>query len=72
MSEKILVVEDEQKIARFIELELKYEGYEVVIASDGREGLEKYRSEAADLIILDLMLPRMSGIEVCRRILQEI
>ncbi len=71
MSERILVVEDEGKIARFIELELKYEGYEVVIASDGRMGLEKYNEEGnVDLVILDLMLPRMSGIEVCRRIRQ--
>ncbi|MDA3847691.1 MAG: response regulator transcription factor [Vallitaleaceae bacterium] len=70
MSEKILVVEDEVKIARFIELELKYEGYEVIIAHDGRSGLEKANSEDISLIILDLMLPLMSGIEVCRRIRQ--
>lgn len=70
MSEKILVVEDESKIARFIELELKYEGYEVIIASDGRTGLEQYQALKPDLIVLDLMLPRMSGIEVCRRIRQ--
>lgn len=68
MSEKILVVEDEVKIARFIELELIHEGYEVVICKDGREGIEEYEAQSADLIILDLMLPRMSGIEVCRRI----
>lgn len=70
MSEKILVVEDEVKIARFIELELKYEGYEVVIAHDGRNGLDKAVQEDISLIILDLMLPLMSGIEVCRRIRQ--
>lgn len=70
MSEKILVVEDESKIARFIELELKYEGYEVVIATDGRAGLETFQEMEPDLVILDLMLPRMSGIEVCRRIRQ--
>lgn len=70
MSEKILVVEDESKIARFIQLELEYEGYEVVIATDGRQGLEKYQEGKFDLILLDLMLPRMSGIEVCRRIRQ--
>ena len=68
--ERILVVEDEVKIARFIELELKYEGYEVVIAHDGRNGLDKAIQEEIDLIILDLMLPLMSGIEVCRRIRQ--
>lgn len=70
-NERILVVEDESKIARFIELELKYEGYEVVIAGDGRSGFERYNEGDIDLIILDLMLPRMSGIEVCRRIRQQ-
>lgn len=68
MSEKILVVEDESKIARFIQLELEYEGYEVEIASDGRSGLEAYNKGGFNLVLLDLMLPRMSGIEVCRRI----
>lgn len=68
MAESILVVEDESKIARFLELELKHEGYEVEIAYDGRSGLEKAQKGDIDLIILDLMLPLMSGIEVCRRI----
>ncbi len=67
---KILIVEDEQKIARFLELELKYEGYDVDIANNGRDGLEKGKSEDVDLIILDLMLPGLSGIEVCRRLRQ--
>lgn len=48
---KILIVEDEQKIARFLELELKYEGYDVVIANNGREGLEMGRGEDIDLIL---------------------
>ena len=65
---KILIVEDENKIARFVELELKYEGYEVLIAGDGRLGLEKALKEKVDLVILDIMLPGLSGIEVCRRI----
>lgn len=68
---KILIVEDETKIARFVELELKYEGYEVEIASDGRIGLEKALKDNIDLIVLDVMLPGLSGIEVCRRIRQE-
>lgn len=65
---KILIVEDEAKIARFLELELKHEGYEVLIAGDGRQGLDKALHENVDLIILDLMLPGISGIEVCRRV----
>jgi len=67
-NKKILIIEDEKKIARFLELELKYEGYEVEIANNGREGLEKALKDKVDLIILDLMLPKLSGIEVCRRL----
>ncbi|MCL1855162.1 MAG: response regulator transcription factor [Clostridia bacterium] len=67
---KILVVEDEAKIARFITLELEHEGYEVQVASDGRAGLSLFESWQPDLVILDLMLPELSGIEVCRRIRQ--
>ncbi len=65
---KILIVEDETKIARFLELELKHEGYEVVLAGDGRTGLEKALKNDVDLIVLDIMLPGLSGIEVCRRV----
>ncbi|NLC18525.1 MAG: response regulator transcription factor [Clostridiales bacterium] len=68
---RILIIEDEAKIARFLELELKHEGYEVLIAGDGRVGLEKALKENVDLIILDIMLPGLSGIEVCRRVRQE-
>lgn len=68
MAERILVIEDESKIARFLELELKHEGYEVEIAYDGRSGLEKAEKGDMDIIVLDLMLPLMSGIEVCRRV----
>lgn len=70
MSNKILIVEDEKRISRFLELELKHEGYEIMAAFDGRTGLDMALNEDPDLIILDLMLPVMSGIEVCRRIRQ--
>ncbi len=68
---KILIVEDETKIARFVELELKHEGYEVQTAFDGRSGLSMCESWQPDLLILDLMLPELSGIEVCRRLRQQ-
>ncbi len=65
---KILIVEDEAKIARFVELELKHEGYEVQTAGDGFGGLQAVSSFQPDLVVLDLMLPGISGIEVCRRL----
>jgi two-component system, OmpR family, response regulator ArlR len=68
--QRILIVEDEVKIARFIELELKYEGYEVDQAHDGRIGLQKALDGSFDLIILDIMLPSLNGIEVLRRLRQ--
>ena len=71
MPDKILLVEDEEKLARVVELELRYEGYEVEKAFDGREGLEKALSGGFDLILLDIMLPSMSGMEVLRRLRRE-
>ncbi len=68
---KVLVVEDESKLARFMELELEHEGYKVIIAEDGKEAIDKYFSEGPDIILLDLMLPQLNGIEVCRRIRKE-
>ena len=68
---KVLVVEDESKLARFIELELRHEGYDVVLAEDGRVGIEKFYEEEPDIILLDLMLPELNGIEVCRRLRKE-
>lgn len=67
---KILIVEDEKQMAMFIEMELVHEGYEVDTAYDGREGLEKVENKEYDLILLDIMIPSLNGIEVCRRIRQ--
>ena len=68
MAERVLLVEDEEKLARMVEMELKYEGYEVEKAFDGRKGLELAQSGAFDLILLDIMLPQLSGMEVLRRL----
>lgn len=65
---KILLVEDEIKLARFVELELKYEGYEVTVSHDGREGFSLINEGNFDMILLDLMLPGLTGIEICRRV----
>lgn len=67
---KILVVEDERQMAMFIEMELTHEGYIVDTAYNGREGLQKVENIEYDLILLDVMLPELDGIEVCRRIRQ--
>lgn len=71
MAEKILLVEDEEKLARMVELELEYEGYQVTKALDGRTGLEKALSGEYDLMLLDIMLPALSGMEVLRRLRKE-
>lgn len=68
MGQSILIVEDEEKIARFIELELLHEGYEVEKSQDGRDGLSKAQSGRFDLMILDVMLPGLNGFEVLRRL----
>ncbi len=64
----ILIVEDEVKLARFIELELSSEGYEITVAHDGLNALTLVRESSPDMILLDWMLPGMSGVEICRRL----
>ena len=71
MAKRILLIEDEEKIARFTELELVHEGYEVGKAYDGRQGLEEALSGKYDLILLDVMLPALNGLEVLRRLRKE-
>ena len=71
MAEKILLVEDEEKLARMVELELRYEGYEVGKANNGRTGLDMALSGEYALVLLDIMLPQMTGMEVLRRLRRE-
>ena len=68
---KVLIVEDEENMVSFIQMELKYEGYEVEVANDGRSAVALALEKEFDLILLDLMLPGINGLEVCRRIRKE-
>ncbi|MDO4547639.1 MAG: response regulator transcription factor [Clostridia bacterium] len=68
MPYRILLVEDEVKLSRFVELELTHEGYEVDKAFDGREGLDMAQNGGYDLLLLDVMLPGLSGLEILRRV----
>lgn len=71
MNTSILLVEDEEKLARFVELELMHEGYQVEKSGNGREALEMALKGSYDLILLDIMLPGLNGLEVLRRLLKE-
>ena len=71
MQQSILLIEDEESLARFVELELQHEGYAVVKRFDGREGLDEALQGAYDLILLDIMLPGLNGLEVLRRLRRE-
>ncbi|MGN4126957.1 response regulator transcription factor [Lysinibacillus sphaericus] len=68
MTNRILIIEDEESIARVLQLELQFEGYQAEMAHTGTDGLLKYREQQWDLILLDIMLPEMSGIDVLKRI----
>jgi len=65
---RILIVEDEFKIARFLQLELEHEGYQTLIETNGRRALDRIVQEAFDLVVLDVMLPELDGLEICRRV----
>ncbi len=65
---RILIIEDEAPLARFLQLELEHEGFHVTVVHDGERGLELALAERFDTIVLDRMLPRMDGVEVCRRL----
>jgi DNA-binding response OmpR family regulator len=71
MEQRILVVEDESQIAKILKIELEFEGYEVLVAYDGKSGLQAALTEKLDLILLDVMLPELNGLEVLRRIRKE-
>lgn len=64
----ILIVEDEEKLSRVLQLELSYENYETEVANDGKEGLRLIQEKTWDLVLLDIMLPELSGLEVLRRV----
>ncbi len=71
VSEKILVVDDEQSIVTLLQYNLQQAGYDVITAFDGKEGLNKAKAESPALIILDLMLPKMDGMDVCKELRKE-
>lgn len=71
MAKKILIADDEPNIIISLEFLLKREGYEVVVAHDGAEALERVRVERPDLAILDVMMPRLNGFEVCQALRQD-
>ncbi|MFF2752865.1 response regulator transcription factor [Psychrobacillus sp. NPDC058041] len=68
MKRHILLIEDEVNIAKFVELELKHENFEVTVSHDGREGMDHALINNYDLLLVDLMLPSLNGLEICRRV----
>lgn len=71
MSKKILVVDDEPSIVKLVQFNLEKEGFSVEVAYDGQMALEMLKEQAPDLLVLDWMLPKMDGLEVCRKVRQE-
>jgi two-component system alkaline phosphatase synthesis response regulator PhoP len=71
MEKKILVIEDDPATSRLVDYSLRHEGYQVITASNGLEGVRKALSESPDLVILDVMLPGMDGFEICHRLRSE-
>ena len=68
MTKKILIVDDEQNIAISVEFLMHHEGFEVVVAHDGEEGLAQIRAHRPDLVLLDVMMPKLNGFEVCKAV----
>ncbi len=68
MTKKILIADDEQNIVISLEFLMKREGFEVIIASDGDEAVQRIRSDHPDLVLLDVMMPKKSGFEVCQEV----
>ncbi|MBN8048264.1 MULTISPECIES: response regulator transcription factor [Paraclostridium] len=68
---KILIIEDEKNISSFVKMELEFEGYITQVIEDGKQGLDEAINQDYDLILLDLMLPSLNGIEICRRLKKE-
>jgi len=67
-TKKILIADDEENIVISLEFLMKREGFEVIVAGDGEEALQRIREEAPDLVLLDVMMPKMSGFEVCQEV----
>ena len=68
MTKKVLIVDDEQNIAISVEFLMLHEGFEVVVAHDGEEGLAQIRAHRPDLVLLDVMMPKLNGFEVCKAV----
>ncbi|OYD08396.1 response regulator transcription factor [Paludifilum halophilum] len=71
MDKKVLVVDDEPSIVKLVQFNLEKEGYQVVVATDGQRALSKVKQEKPDLVVLDLMLPEVDGLEVCKQLRRE-